>query len=119
MVQSHVYDAPLNFLILSNPLAIDAADIPQARGLGSSAVCIVAGAVAANAFLNNRFSKAELLDLCTELEGHPDNVAPAIYGALCVSFLQDGHVHTMRYQMDSDWKFCAIIPDKPLQTLPQ
>ncbi len=95
---------------------IDAADIPQARGLGSSAVCIVAGAVAANAFLNNRFSKAELLDLCTELEGHPDNVAPAIYGALCVSFLQDGHVHTMRYQMDSDWKFCAIIPDYEILT---
>lgn len=95
---------------------INAKDVPQARGLGSSAVCIVAGAVAANAFLNNRLSKGELLDLCTELEGHPDNVAPAIYGALCVSFLQDAHVHTMRYQMDPDWKFCTIIPDYEVLT---
>lgn len=95
---------------------IDAGQVPQARGLGSSAVCIVAGAVAANAFLNNRLGKDELLDLCTELEGHPDNVAPAIYGSLCVSFLEGKHAWNVQYQVPEDWKFCAIIPDYEILT---
>src|SRR5207247_3529461 len=55
-------------------------DIPVARGLGSSAAAVVAGAAAATALLGLDLSKDALAALCAELEGHPDNVAPAIYG---------------------------------------
>src|SRR2546428_322926 len=55
-------------------------DIPIARGLGSSAAAVVAGAAAAAGLLALDLSDAALAALCAELEGHPDNVAAAIYG---------------------------------------
>jgi len=60
-------------------LAADS-DIPVARGLGSSAAATVAGAVAAAALLELSLDAAALAELCSELEGHPDNVAPAVFG---------------------------------------
>ncbi|GAB6098647.1 homoserine kinase [Halanaerocella petrolearia] len=66
--------------------------IPLARGLGSSAAAIVGGVVAANKLVGEKLSTAELLNLATELEGHPDNVAPALLGGVVVSNLQDGDV---------------------------
>ncbi|WP_323710469.1 homoserine kinase [Mammaliicoccus lentus] len=57
-------------------------DIPLARGLGSSASALVTGLFLANHFANLKLSKYELLQLATEIEGHPDNVAPTIYGGL-------------------------------------
>ena len=60
---------------------VDAAsDIPIGRGLGSSGAAVVAGALAARALLRLRLDDEALLGLCAELEGHADNVAPAIYG---------------------------------------
>jgi homoserine kinase len=55
-------------------------DIPIARGLGSSAAATVAGAAAANALLGLDLDREDLIALCAELEGHPDNVAPAVHG---------------------------------------
>ena len=52
--------------------------IPVARGLGSSASCIVAGVLAAAAYSQKQFTLQELLRLATLLEHHPDNVAPAL-----------------------------------------
>ena len=60
-------------------LAADS-DIPVARGLGSSAAATVAGAAAATALLELKLDPAGLAELCSELEGHPDNVAPAVFG---------------------------------------
>ena len=60
-------------------LAADS-DIPVARGLGSSAAATVAGAAAATALLELNLDAAGLAELCSELEGHPDNVAPAVFG---------------------------------------
>jgi homoserine kinase len=57
-----------------------ASDIPVARGLGSSAAASVAGAAAATVLLGLDLDRAALAVLCTGLEGHPDNVAPAVYG---------------------------------------
>jgi homoserine kinase len=54
--------------------------IPLARGLGSSAAAVVGGAVAANALLGRPLGTQALLDLATEIEGHPDNAAPALLG---------------------------------------
>ncbi|HEY8392330.1 MAG TPA: homoserine kinase [Capillibacterium sp.] len=56
--------------------------IPDAGGLGNSAAAIVGGLAAANHFLGEPLSKDDLLRLAAELEGHPDNVAPAIFGGL-------------------------------------
>lgn len=97
-------------------IEIDASGVPEARGLGSSAVCIVAGAMAANAFFQNRLNKYEIFDICTAMEGHPDNVAPAIFGSLTVSFMEDDKPSMIRYLVNRDLRFCAIIPDYPTLT---
>ena len=62
-------------------------DIPLARGLGSSASALVGALFIANYFGNIQLSKYELLQLATEIEGHPDNVAPTIYGGLIAGFI--------------------------------
>lgn len=59
--------------------------IPTGAGLGSSAAALVAGAVAANALLGDPLAQGALLQLCADLEGHPDNVAAALLGGLTVS----------------------------------
>lgn len=92
-------------------ITIESDGVPEARGLGSSAVCIVAGAIAANAFFQNRLNKYEIFDLCTQMEGHPDNVAPAIFGSLTVSFMDDEKPNMIRYLVSRDLRFCAIIPN--------
>lgn len=58
--------------------------IPLARGLGSSSAAIVAGLVAADALLELGLSHEDLLEMAAKIEGHPDNVAPALYGGLTV-----------------------------------
>ena len=62
--------------------------IPHGRGLGSSAAAIVSGIVAAQGLLDGEvaFSDDDLLRLATELEGHPDNVAPALFGGLTIAW---------------------------------
>ena len=55
------------------------------RGLGSSGAGIVSGLLAANKLCGARLSKNELLNIATEIEGHPDNVAPAILGGMTVT----------------------------------
>ena len=64
--------------------------IPVARGLGSSAAAIVAGAVLANHTLQLGLSDETLVDLCANIEGHPDNVAAAFYGGAILGVLQPG-----------------------------
>jgi homoserine kinase len=72
-------------------------DIPLACGLGSSAAATVAGAAAATALLALPLDRASITELCSELEGHPDNVAPAVYGgALLVLRGSDGAGHAGR-----------------------
>lgn len=56
--------------------------IPVGSGLGSSSAAVVAGLLAANALVGNRYSRAMLLEIAAEVEGHPDNVAPALLGGL-------------------------------------
>src|SRR5689334_23967121 len=66
--------------------------IPLSSGLGSSAAAKLTGLLAANALLGKPLSSDEVLNLATEMEGHPDNVAPAMLGGLVVSTLEDGKV---------------------------
>ncbi len=56
--------------------------VPVASGLGSSSTAVIAGLLGTNALFDEPLSRAEILALATEMEGHPDNVAPALYGGL-------------------------------------
>jgi len=90
--------------------------IPVARGLGSSAAAIVGGAVAANALLGEPFDRRTLLRLAAEVEGHADNVAAALYGALTVALPErDGPIAT-RIVFPSTWRACVFIPGATLAT---
>lgn len=63
------------------------AEIPLGSGLGSSATAIVGGVVAANALAGGRLSREEMLDIAVRLEGHPDNVTPALLGGFTVAVM--------------------------------
>src|SRR5512146_489441 len=68
--------------------------IPHGRGLGSSAAAIVAGILAARALAGADTSPDAALPLATEMEGHPDNVAPCLYGALTIAYFPGGYTPT-------------------------
>jgi homoserine kinase len=90
--------------------------IPIARGLGSSAAAIVGGVVAANALLGEPFDRRTLLRIASEVEGHADNVAAALYGAFTVALPDaDGPVAT-RLVFPRAWRICLLIPGRPLST---
>lgn len=91
-------------------------DIPVSRGLGSSSSLIIAGIFAANHFMGNPLGKDELFDICVELEGHPDNVAPAIYGGLVASYKKDNKNYPNCYRVSDKLKFIAVIPPFELST---
>ena len=90
--------------------------IPVSRGLGSSAAMIVAGVVAANAEAGYPFDNRKLLELATRIEGHPDNLAPALYGGLTASMMNDGLPDTVTYQMAEGLRFVVCVPTFELAT---
>lgn len=91
-------------------------NIPLSRGLGSSAAAVVGGLCAANAICGDKLSKSELLAIATEFEGHPDNVAPAIFGGITLSFVDGNKANTLRFIPPLDLKMVACIPDFTLAT---
>jgi homoserine kinase len=74
-------------------------EILMSSGLGSSAAAIVAGLFGANEILGKPLNENELLKLATEMEGHPDNVAPALLGGLVISVMSDDEIITRRYEI--------------------
>ena len=99
------------------PVHIDIrAEIPVSRGLGSSAALLAAGAAAANHLSKAGLSKDMLIALTTQIEGHPDNLAPAFCGGLTASMMEDGQVYSIRYTPHPALRFVALSPDFPLST---
>lgn len=92
------------------------AEIPVCRGLGSSAAMIAGGAAAANLLHGASLSSAELLAVTNEIEGHPDNLAPAIYGGLTASLVEDGIPRTVRLPLSPTLRWVAAIPNFELST---
>lgn len=90
--------------------------VPMARGLGSSATAIVAGAMAANRLLGDPLRPAELLLAMTREEGHPDNVAPAFFGGLTAAVDFGDRVLVKGEDLHPDWRLAVLIPDYPLST---
>jgi len=92
-------------------------NIPVARGMGSSASVIVGGLMAANKLLGNPADDAVLLSIASEVEGHPDNVTPAMFGGFCLSSIEDdGSVVYSKILWPDDWKLTVLIPDYELDT---
>lgn len=99
------------------PVKIQVNDnIPIARGLGSSAACIVGGIMGANEILGKPLDKEDILKLATEIEGHPDNVAPAIYGGLVVSVMEGDKIHIAKLPIKNKLNFIALVPNFELST---
>ena len=92
------------------------AHIPICRGLGSSAALLVAGAMGANVLRGNKLSTQGLLNITNAMEGHPDNLAPAFYGGLTASMVDNGLPVTVNFPLHPDWEFVALIPDFDLPT---
>ena len=90
-------------------------DIPLARGLGSSSSVIVAGIELANQLAHLQLSADEKLVIATKIEGHPDNVAPAIFGNLVISSYVDEKVNSAIAAFP-EASFVAFIPNYELKT---
>ena len=86
-------------------------NIPMTRGLGSSSACIVGGMMGANSLMGNPFSSSKILDMATEMEGHPDNVTPALFGGMCVCVKNGTHVDFKSIKLKDDIRFAVMIPD--------
>lgn len=91
-------------------------DVPLSRGLGSSACAIVGGLVAANALLGSPVSARRLLEMATQIEGHPDNVAPALAGG-CVVVVRDGQqVLAAPVPIPAGLQCVVFVPEMTLAT---
>jgi homoserine kinase len=92
-------------------------EIPLARGLGSSAAAIVAGLFAADHLFELALSQAEMLAKATELEGHPDNVAAAIYGGFVICGPGEGDAPSAaRFDPPGGLEGIAVIPAEEVST---
>ncbi len=100
------------------PVSIDIDTvIPVSRGLGSSSTCTVAGIMGAAALTGRIVGRAEAVSIATEMEGHPDNVAPAIMGSLVCSFTPEGALpNCIRYDVNQHLKFITIVPPYEVKT---
>lgn len=91
--------------------------IPVTRGLGSSAAVIVGALIAANKLLGNPADESALLSIATEIEGHPDNITPAIVGGLVMSSQEaDGSIVYRKLEWPDEWQVTVCIPDVELTT---
>jgi len=96
-------------IAMSNP-------IPLERGLGSSAAATIAGLVAAEGLAERKLGTAALLRIATRIEGHPDNVAPALLGGIVASIALDDRVEAVRLAPPNDLLVVAWIPERKLPT---
>jgi len=91
--------------------------IPITRGLGSSSSIVVGGLLAANKLLGNPADEAALLAIATEVEGHPDNVAPAILGGVVLATQEDdATLSYCKLDWPEEWDITVCIPDFQLST---
>ena len=90
--------------------------IPPSRGLGSSSAALVGGILIGNELTGQKMTKEDMLTLATVMEGHPDNVAPALYGGLSVSIMVDGKTMTNSIPIDDTLSFITVSPEVEVLT---
>ncbi len=91
-------------------------EIPIARGLGSSAACIVAGVVTANLLAGNVLREEEMIRLAVEIEGHPDNILPAFLGGFTIAFPSEGKIYYRKFPFFDQVEMVLCIPSYKLST---
>lgn len=92
-------------------------NVPLSSGLGSSATAIVGGLAAARALRGDELSWERVIRLATDMEGHPDNVAPAVLGGMVASAVDaDGRVESISVQPPEELRVCIAVPDFYLTT---
>lgn len=92
--------------------------IPHARGLGSSAAAVVVGLVAARALVAEpeTLSDDVVLQLATDLEGHPDNAAPALHGGATLAWVDDGRARWVPLEVSPRVEVVALVPEATAST---
>ena len=90
--------------------------IPHGRGLGSSSAAIVAGLVAAAGLAGVELDRGWLLRHATAIEGHPDNVAAAIYGGFVLAYEGPAGVTVAQGRVDPAVGVALLVPDFPVAT---
>lgn len=90
--------------------------IPLARGLGSSSAALVAGAALADTVLGGEIGRDGVFELTATLEGHPDNVAPAVYGGFTVSAKGERGYLTRSLPLPPGWRLLFAVPPFELLT---
>jgi homoserine kinase len=118
---NYVYESLLEVFERLNkpipPLRLEIeSDIPLARGLGSSAAALVAALIAANVWLGSPLSGADLLDLSSFLEGHPDNVGAALYGGAVVATFDGSRASCLTLSVPQNLGALVVVPTYALKT---
>ena len=90
--------------------------IPVARGLGASAALRAAGLLAGNALLNGVHSPEALLEMGTKLEGHPDNMAPCLFGGLQISVRAETSLIHLQAPLPAGLRVVLYVPDFEMPT---
>jgi len=90
--------------------------IPLASGMGSSTSALLTGLLAANAFLGSPLDKFDLLNLATSIEGHPDNVSPALFGGLTIGTIKDDDTVLMHQYLIPIMPILIVLPEVELLT---
>ncbi len=90
--------------------------IPLSRGLGSSSAAIVSGLVAGNELCGRLLTRDRILELATEIEGHPDNVTPALLGGCRIVVSDNGHLVTGTVPVPDVLTAVLFIPGMPMPT---
>jgi len=101
------------------PVAVDVScknEIPVARGLGFSSTVRVGLIAALDALCATRLTRSEVLQLATQLEGHPDNASPAVWGGFTVSARIAGSVHCWRFDVLPKVRLVTAIPAYGIET---
>jgi homoserine kinase len=91
-------------------------NIPITRGLGSSASIIIGGMVLANQISGGNLTKDEILKMAVDMEGHPDNVAPALFGGVTVAVSDINEVSYLKIDPPEKLHAVVAIPDFQLST---
>ena len=91
-------------------------NIPVSRGLGSSSSCIIAGIIGAFSIMGKDINKSEVLKYAVEIEGHPDNVCPAIYGGMVTVVMEDNAPIFNKIDIKEGVRFVALIPEFKFST---
>ncbi len=91
-------------------------NIPISRGLGSSAACIIGGILGAMTMVDKNLANGQILKIAMSIEGHPDNITPALIGGLTIATTVNNKIEFMKLDIKDQYDFYAFIPPFKIST---